>query len=98
VALAGTFGAGIGVAGPGGQSCPVQPATSQPFGPWGDGATYFLAPGGDMEGSLTDAGWSLSGGATQVAGSESSDVTGNPADASSLSLPAGSSAMSATSA
>jgi hypothetical protein len=64
---------------------------SQPFAPWGDTAFYKLAPGGDFEGAL--GGWSLRGGAQQVAGSESFDVTGNP-DSSSLSLPAGAVATS----
>jgi hypothetical protein len=66
---------------------------SQPFAQWGDSSYYKLAPGGDFEGTL--AGWSLRGGAQQVAGSESFDVTGNP-DSSSLSLPAGSVATSPT--
>jgi hypothetical protein len=66
-------------------------ALSQPFTPWGDTASYKLAPGGDFEGTL--GGWSLRGGAQQVAGSESFDVTGNP-DSSSLSLPAGAVATS----
>lgn len=66
---------------------------SQPFTPWGDTDYYKLAPGGDFEGTLT--GWSLRGGAQQVAGSESFDVTGNP-DTSSLSLPAGAVATSPT--
>jgi hypothetical protein len=64
---------------------------SQPFAQWGDSGNYKLAPGGDFEGTLD--GWSLRGGAQQVAGSESFDVTGNP-DSSSLSLPAGSVATS----
>jgi len=66
---------------------------TQPFLNWGDSHNYFLAPGGDMEGDLTAAGWSLTGGAGTVAGNESADVTGNPADSMSLDLPAGSSAM-----
>ncbi|HEY2769882.1 MAG TPA: hypothetical protein VGI87_04910 [Solirubrobacteraceae bacterium] len=66
---------------------------SQPFTPWGDSDYYKLAPGGDFEGTL--AGWSLRGGAQQIAGSESFDVTGNP-DSSSLSLPAGAVATSPT--
>lgn len=66
-------------------------ALSQPFTPWADTAYYKLAPGGDFEGTLD--GWSLHGGAQQVAGSESFDVTGN-ADSSSLSLPDGATATS----
>jgi hypothetical protein len=68
-------------------------ALSQPFTAWGDSEYYKLAPGGDFEGTL--AGWSLRGGAEQVGGSESFDVTGN-ADSSSLSLRAGAVATSPT--
>lgn len=66
-------------------------ALSQPFAPWGDPNQYKLAPGGDFEGSL--AGWSLSGAAAVVAGSEPAGVTGT-VGSSSLSLPAGASAES----
>jgi hypothetical protein len=66
-------------------------ALSQPFTPWADSDYYKLAPGGDFEGSL--GGWSLSGGAGQGAGSESYGVTGS-VGSSSLSLPAGSNAVS----
>jgi hypothetical protein len=62
---------------------------TQPFTPWADYDYYKLAPGGDFEGALT--GWSLSGGAQQVAGSESYGVTGS-VGSSSLALPAGASA------
>ncbi len=65
----------------------------QPFLPWKDTHNYFLAPGGSMESDLTAAGWSLSGSAGLVAGSETFDVTGNPADSMSLGLPNGSSAQ-----
>jgi hypothetical protein len=92
VALVGAFGAGIGVAGNPSRSCPVQPATSQPFLQWGDTNSYFLAPAGDMESSPFAAGWSLSGGASLVAGSEPSDVSANSSDSFSLGLPGGSSA------
>lgn len=64
-------------------------ALSQPFAPWLDYADYELAPGGDFESST----WSLTGGATRVAGSEPYAVTGS-LGSSSLSLPAGSSAQS----
>jgi hypothetical protein len=64
---------------------------TQPFTPWADSDYYKLAPGGDFEGALS--GWSLSGGAQQVAGSESYGVTGS-VGSSSLSLPAGASATS----
>lgn len=66
-------------------------ALSQPFLPWSDASYYKLVPGGDFEGST--AGWSLSGGAGVVAGSEPAGATGS-VGASSLSLPAGSSAQS----
>ena len=62
---------------------------SRAFAPWGDPSDYKLAPGGDLEGSLS--GWTLSGGAKKVAGSEPYAVTGK-LGASSLSLPAGASA------
>ena len=66
-------------------------ALSQPFARWGDQSTYELAPGGDFEGSL--AGWTLSGGAARVAGSEPFGATG-AVGASALSLSAGASAQS----
>ncbi len=56
---------------------------SQPFSQWGDFGYYKLAPGGD--GSLS--GWSLQGGAQQVAGGEPWNVSGSATN--SLSLPAG---------
>jgi hypothetical protein len=65
---------------------------SQPFLPWADASPYKLVPAGDFEGPLT--GWSLNG-ASVVAGSEPDGVTG-AVGASSLSLPAGASAQSAT--
>lgn len=65
---------------------------SQPFAPWGDNALYKLAPGGDAEGALT--GWSLSGGAKRVAGSEPFAATGR-LGSSSLSIPAGGSVTTA---
>jgi len=64
---------------------------SQPFVRWGDTTTYELAPGGDFEGSLS--GWTLSGGAARVSGSEPYAATGS-LGSSSLSLPAGASAES----
>jgi len=62
---------------------------SQPFAPWGDYSSYELAPAGDFESS----GWSLSGSAAIVAGSEPYAATGTLGQYS-LSLPAGSSAES----
>jgi hypothetical protein len=88
------LGTGVGVAGnpPASHSCPVPRATSQPFLGWNDAHYYFLAPGGSMESDLTSAGWSLSGQAGLVPGSESFDVTGT-ADSMSLALPSGSAAQ-----
>jgi hypothetical protein len=64
-------------------------ALSQPFARWLDFAHYELPPGGDFESST----WTLTGGATPVAGSEPYAATGTRGS-SSLSLPAGSSAQS----
>jgi hypothetical protein len=64
---------------------------TQPFAPWGDPSPYKLVPGGDFETGA--AWWTLTGGARTVAGSEPYAVTGK-AGASSLYLPAGSSATS----
>ncbi len=66
-------------------------ALTQPFAAFGDTNDYKPVPGGDFEGSL--AGWTLSGGATRVAGSEPFAATGS-LGSSSLSLPAGASAQS----
>ena len=72
----------------GGNSC-TPSATSQPFAPWGDSASYELVPGGDFE----TPSWSLQGGAEIVPGSEPYAATGTLGSWS-LSLPAGSSAES----
>jgi len=64
---------------------------TQPFLPWGDSNLYKLVPGGDFEGSLS--GWTLTGGATRVAGSETFAATGSGGN-SSISLPAGGSIQS----
>jgi len=64
---------------------------SQPFLAWGDQSSYELMSGGDFEGSL--AGWSLSGGAERVAGSEPYGATGSVGSYS-LELPVGASAQS----
>jgi hypothetical protein len=66
-------------------------ALSQPFARWGDTSSYELVPGGDFEGSL--AGWTLSGGAQRVAGSEPYGATGSVGSYS-LELPAGASVES----
>lgn len=62
---------------------------STPFAPWADPSSYELAPGGDFESSD----WSLTGRAAVVAGSDPFAATGT-LGATSLSLPAGSSAQS----
>jgi hypothetical protein len=64
-------------------------AVSQPFAPWGDLASYELAPGGSFE----TPSWALSGAAQRVRGSEPYAATGSLGSWS-LSLPAGSSAQS----
>jgi hypothetical protein len=64
------------------------PTLTQPFTPWSDSGYYWLLPGGNFEGSLS--GWTLSGGAGTVAGSEPYAVTGS-LGARSMALPAGSS-------
>ena len=50
-------------------------ALSQPFAQWGDANQYKLAPGGSFEDTTT--GWTLSGGAATVAGSEPYGATGS---------------------
>lgn len=64
-------------------------ATSQPFAPWLDFASYELVPGGDFESST----WALAGGAGRVPGSEPYAATGTLGSFA-LSLPPGSSARS----
>jgi len=68
-----------------------QASLSQPFLQWGDTSSYELVPGGDFEGSLS--GWTLTGGAQRVAGSEPYGVTGS-VGAYSLGLADGASAQS----
>jgi hypothetical protein len=69
-----------------GGNCPT--GGSQVFAPWLDYATYNLASNGGLENGST--GWSLSGGASVVAGNEPFLRTGSH----SLSLPSGSTATS----
>jgi hypothetical protein len=64
---------------------------TQPFLRWLDIEQYKLAPAGSFEGGAT--GWSLSGGARVVSGSEPYGVTGS-VGSSSLYLPAGATAQS----
>lgn len=72
-------------------SCAATSA-SQVFLPWLDLANYVPAPGGAAESA---DGWSLSGDARIVPGNEPWNV-GDAADASALSIPAGSSATTDT--
>jgi hypothetical protein len=60
-----------------------------PFVPWGDPASYVLAPNGGVE--RRASGWTLTGEAEPVSGNESYYVH-RRTDSKSLSLPAGSSA------
>ena len=64
--------------------------TSQPFTPWGDFDFYELAPNGTLE---STNGWTLTGGAALVNGSEPFAVTGRLGRYS-LSIPAGATATS----
>jgi hypothetical protein len=80
----------IGVFAGSAQACSYSGA-AQVFKPWGDQSSYVLAPDGGFEGG--GVGWTLSGGATAVAGNESYNLNG-AADSRSLSLPTGSSAGS----
>ena len=82
--IAVAFSAGIA------QACPYKGA-EQVFKPWGDSSSYVLAPDGGFEAG--GAGWSLSGGAAVTGGNESFFLN-DAADSRSLSLPAGSSAVS----
>jgi hypothetical protein len=85
--------AGNASAGQPGSSADCSHATTQPFGPWLDFGSYFLAPGGNFESGV--AGWTTKGGAGTVSGNESFYV-GSASDSKSLSLPAGSSVTTPT--
>jgi hypothetical protein len=100
LALFGAVVAAIGVvAAPASSADAAMPATtacsdaafSQPFLPWADANAYELVPGGDFETGLS--GWTVTGGATQVSGSEPYAATGSLGQ-SSLYLPAGASVTS----
>ena len=67
------------------ESCATQ-QFSNPFSRWGDNAAYTPVPGGAFESG--QKAWTLSGGATVVAGNEPFKVR-SAADASSLSIPQG---------
>jgi hypothetical protein len=71
------------------ESC-VDPELAAHLSPFGDERQYFLAPGADFESAMS--GWELTGGARVTGGNEPFGVLGN--GASSLQLPAGSSATS----
>jgi hypothetical protein len=72
-------------------ACPG--TTGTPFAPWGDTDSYMLAPTGDFEATsfASAGGWTLTGGAAQVAGSETFGVHAKT-DSHSLSIPAGATA------
>ena len=72
-------------------TCPGTSSTA--FAQWGDQDQYTLAPNGDFEAAnfATASGWTLAGGAAQVAGNESFGVHAKT-DSHSLSLPAGATA------
>lgn len=64
---------------------------TQPFTGWGDSSFYKMVPGGDFESGT--AGWTLSGGARLVSGSEPYGVSGSVGKYS-MYIPAGSSVTS----
>jgi hypothetical protein len=72
------------------QACSY-PGAEKVFSPWGDQRNYVLAPDGGFEAG--GSGWQLNRGAAVVAGNESLYLN-DAADSKSLSLPAGSSAVS----
>jgi hypothetical protein len=80
----------VGVFAASAQACSYTGA-KQVFKPWGDQHEYVLAPNGGFESGAS--GWSLSGGAGLVAENEAFQLNG-AGDGTSLSLPAGSSAVS----
>jgi hypothetical protein len=67
-------------------------ALSQPFSAWGDGANYFLAPGGGFEGSTT--GWGMTGSTHVVTDNEPWKVSGSGSHA--LHIPSGETATTPT--
>jgi hypothetical protein len=71
--------------------CVPTPTLVQPFAAWGDVADYTLTPGGDFEGA--DSNWELDDLASIITGNEPFHV-GAASDRSSLSLSAGSAAVS----
>jgi hypothetical protein len=73
------------------EHCVPTPTLVQPFAAWGDVADYTLTPGGDFEGAGSD--WALDELASIISGNEPFHV-GSADDSSSLSLSAGSAALS----
>ena len=67
-------------------SCPAQPV-STPFQQRGDTNSYFLVPGGSLEGTLDDIGWNLSN-ASLSEGNEPFNV-GGPGDSQSVTIDGG---------
>jgi hypothetical protein len=72
-------------------SCPTQP-TTQPFANQGDNSSYFLAPGGSFEGTVSQVGWTLNN-STLTAGNEVFDAN-SPTDNQSLTINGGGSSTS----
>jgi hypothetical protein len=81
----GLAGPAIAKPAPASAGCAVDSALSTPFVPWGDTASYALAPAANFESGAS--GWTLTGGARVVAGNEPFKVGGGR-DAASLLLPA----------
>src|SRR4051794_38688801 len=73
-------------------SCVPSGTFTQVFSAFSDTALYTPAPGGNIESPLT--GWTLTGGAARVSGNEPFYV-GRSSDRTSLSIPAGGSAVTA---
>jgi hypothetical protein len=92
VAALGALGASTASAHSSTSSCPTYPLV-QPFAPapWSDTNSYFLAPAGSFENTLS--GWTATGGAKIVKGNETYYVN-SKSDNHSLSLPTGSTATS----
>ena len=92
MALVGAFGAGSGIAGAQDPStCSVSAATVQPFLPWNDQSSYFLAPGGSFEQKLKD--WHLSGAVKIAKNSNETFYVNDPSDSNSLAFGPNSSAQ-----
>src|SRR4051812_31342036 len=100
--IAGLTGAALFAALPGSASAGVlvasapgcdNGATSQPFAQWGDGSSYFLAPGGGFEAGA--GGWALGTGSRVVADQEPWRVAGD-GSSHALSVGAGRAVVSPT--